>query len=183
MRMVRLQAVEDIGTFLYYGELYRIFGGDDDDDDMGSGSGSGMMMGSGSGMMMNSNEDMGDMGSGGMMLRKKRQTDSEESDEASDEDNDDDDDDDMDDEVQQFFNLLHSDPRAALNLYFRYGDDVTFDGLFGVLNVVVRYFDDEPRTAVFDALQEVYQNSTYQFFFELFYDGPLEFGRYGGLCP
>ena len=179
MRMVRLQAVEDIGTFLYYGELYRIFGGDDDDDDMGSGSG----------MMMNSTEDMNSPNSGdgqNPMQRKKRQTDSDESDEDSDEDsgeNSDDDDDDMDDEVQQFFNLLHSDPRAALNLYFRYGDDVTFDGLFGVLNVVVRYFDDEPRTAVFDALEEVYQNSTYQFFFELFYDGPLEFGRYGGLCP
>ena len=165
--------MEDIGTFLYYGELYRIFGdGDDDDDDD---------MGSGSGMMMNSTEDMNPPSSGdgqNPMQRKKRQTDSNESGEDNDDDAND-----MDDEVQQFFNLLHSDPRAALNLYFRYGDDVTFDGLFGVLNVVVRYFDDEPRTAVFDALEEVYQNSTYQFFFELFYDGPLEFGRYGGLCP
>ena len=181
MQIVRLQSVEDISTFLYYGELYRIFGdGGDDYDDMGSGSG----------MMMNSTEDMNPPSSGdgqNPMQRKKRQTDSDESDEDSDEDsgedNDDDDENDMDDEVQQFFNLLHSDPRAALNLYFRYGDDVTFDGLFGVLNVVVRYFDDEPRTAVFDALEEVYQNSTYQFFFELFYDGPLEFGRYGDLCP
>ena len=182
MQIVRLQPVEDISTFLYYGELYRIFGdGGDDYDDMGSGSD----------IMMNSTEDMNPPSSGdgqNPMQRKKRQTDSDESDEDSDEDSgedndDDDDDDDMDDEVQQFFNLLHSDPRAALNLYFRYGQDVTFDGLFGVLNVVVRYFDDEPRTAVFDALEEVYQNSTYQFFFELFYDGPLEFGRYGDLCP
>ena len=105
--------------------------------------------------------------------RKRRQTDAEPDDDDEEEDTE-------EDEFAQFLEYLYTDPRNALDVFFR--EDVTMTSLIDLLKVVVRYFDVTARDAVFEALDDFYHNSTNQFFFTTFFAGELELGRWGGLC-